>query len=676
MDYLAQLNPSQKEVVLHKKGPVLVVAGAGAGKTRTLTYRVFHLIKSGVHPEKILAVTFTNKAALIMRGRVQVLLGGEPASSSPFSRDFEPPHLSRHCSACGGTRKAQCRERCGGEPFIGTFHSLGVKILREKGSEIDIQKNFIIKDREGALSLIKAAMREEGCDKKQFEPRRIQSIISRHKGELISPEEYLDLKGANFAVSIIASLWMRYEKALTKEKSLDFDDLISKTVFLLQNKKEVRDYYRERWHYVHIDEYQDTNKAQYELGGLLARPRNNICAVGDVDQNIYGWRGASIQNLLRFEKDYAGTKVVLLEENYRSTGTILKAANEIINKNKLRIEKNLFTKKGEGEKISLSVALDEKREALLVVEKIRVLLAGKVSSKDIAVLYRANFQSRILEETFLDANMPYQVLGVRFFERKEVKDIIAFIHAALNPESLGSVARVINMPPRGIGKVTIAKVFAGMRATLPQSTQGKVNDFYRLIEKIKTATQEKTVPELLYFVLTETGMKKMLEDEGGEGVERLLNINELASLAKKYDRLPQGEALEKFLEDAALASDQDALKEEKEGVRLMTVHAAKGLEFPYVFVVGLEEGLFPYQFFGSKSESSLKEKEREEEERRLFYVALTRAAKKLFLSYAETRTIFGSREHNMPSIFLKDIPEELVEYEYLDEDAAMPIIEI
>ncbi|MBI3075359.1 MAG: UvrD-helicase domain-containing protein [Parcubacteria group bacterium] len=654
MDYLSHLNAPQKEAVLHKDGPVLVVAGAGAGKTRTLVYRIHHLIKSGVAPETILAVTFTNKAANEMRERVRGLLGLEKNTFSPLT-PFSPF-----------------------SPFIGTFHALGIRILREKGGDIGVPKNFVIKDRDGALALIKEAMDETYCDRKQFEPRRVQNIISREKGELSSPDDYLAKKNGGYGAQKIAAVWQAYEKMLHKEKACDFDDLLVKPVLLLQLKKEARDYFRDKWRYILIDEYQDTNRAQYVLSKLLAEPRNNICAVGDHDQNIYGFRGSSIRNILQFEKDYPNTKVVLLEENYRSTAHIIRAANEIIGKNQLRIEKNLFTKNSDGEKISLFVSPDEKAEAFRVARRVLALAENSVKKEDMAVLYRANFQSRALEEAFLALEIPYQVVGTRFFERKEVKDILSFLNAARNPDSLGDIKRVINVPPRGIGKTTIAKVFSGMRAGLPQAVAARVNDFYALLARIEAASREISVADLVLFIFKESGLEAALKKEGEEGAERMMNIQELATLAKRYDTLSKEKALDTFLEDTALLSDEDSEKEKRGGVRLMTVHASKGLEFPYVFITGLEDGLFPHESFssGGGHGGGETEAEREEEERRLFYVAVTRAAKKLFLSYAETRTVFGSRGYNMPSPFISDIPEELLELELSDNTETEKIIEI
>jgi len=641
MSYLDELNKPQKEAVLHQEGPLLIVAGAGAGKTRTIIYRIFHLIKSGVNPHNILAVTFTNKAAHEMRERIDALIKTQKLDTTPLSIQETP--------------------------FISTFHALGVYILRHHGNVIGLKRHFSILDKSASSSLIKEAIVSSGYDPKQYEPKKIQGIISRNKGDLVSIDQYLAIGGGHFFSQIVGHVWRRYEELLEKEKALDFDDLLGKTVALLRDKKEVCEHYQKRWHYLHVDEYQDTNRAQYTISRLLAGDRHNICVVGDTDQCIYGWRGANIKNILRFEKDYPKTRIIFLEENYRSTSTIIEAANNVIEKNTLRQDKKLFTHNDVGEKISLYTALDEGSEAFFIAYKAQKLIKKGVRSEDIAVLYRANFQSRVLEETFLQLDIPYQVLGTRFFERKEIKDIISFIKAALNPDSLSDIKRIINVPPRGIGKVTLAKIFAGARDTLPPSMQKKVSDFYNLLEKIADATQNKTPSLLVHWLVKEVGIDVWLLKEGEEGRERLLNIQELVSLATRYDKLSYEEGLEKLLEDAALAADQDTLitERKKEGVKLMTVHASKGLEFPYVFIAGMEQGLFPYESFGGISDTNL---DRAEEERRLFYVALTRAGKKIFLTCAGSRMIFGSRQANMPSEFLSDIPEHLVEVASLEDD--------
>jgi len=428
----------------------------------------------------------------------------------------------------------------------------------------------------------------------------------------------------------------------------------------------VREKYQKLWKYIHVDEYQDTNTAQYKFSKILANKNKNICVVGDGDQAIYGWRQADFRNILKFEKDYPDAKIVMLEENYRSTANILAVANDIIKKNKVRVEKNLFTKKEGGEKIGLYSGYDEADEANFVARKSAELIKSGVEPKDIAVLYRANFQSRVLEEAFLYANVPYQVLGVKFFERKEVKDMLSFLRASLNPDALADIKRIINIPPRGIGKVTLAKIFAGEEEKLPAKMKEKVAHFRKVLEKIARQAFQEKISDTLKFILKESGLEGHLKKGSDEDKERLENIYELVTLATKYDLLPPEEAVEKLLEDAALASDQDSLlhntkQEPANAVRLMTVHASKGLEFPNVFIVGLEQDLFPHTGF----DGSAHNEEREEEERRLFYVALTRAERKAILTYASVRTIFGSKQINIPSEFITDIDEEFLEEELL-----------
>ena len=463
----------------------------------------------------------------------------------------------------------------------------------------------------------------------------------------------------------MAQVWNLYEKQKTKENSLDFDDLLLKATKLLKENKEIRKIYQDKWEYIHVDEYQDTNEVQYLMTKLLSENNKNICVVGDADQNIYSWRGANLKNILNFEKDYPNTKIILLEQNYRSTKNILEAANEIIKKNKYRPDKNLFTDNAEGEKIGLYEAMDENDEADYVAIKIIEILDG--GENDIAVLYRANFQSRALEEAMLRYNIPYQVLGVKFFERKEIKDTLAYLRAALNPENLSDIKRIINFPTRGIGKVTLVKIFSGQKETLPIKVKIKIDNFYKTLEEIREKIENSKTSEVIKFVVKKSGIENELANGGEEEVERLENIKELATLALKYDSLENGLGVEKLLEDASLASDQDSLINvpTKVGtptgvgaIKLMTVHASKGLEFKYVFITGMEDGLFPHE---RKNESQREEDS--EEERRLFYVALTRAKEKLFLSFANFRTIFGSRQTNTPSEFISDIPADLLEKE-------------
>ena len=642
MSNFAELNGAQREAVEATEGPVLVLAGAGAGKTKTITYRILNLIKKGVAPENILAVTFTNKAAKEMGERVLKLLENERGYASDM--------------ATSGARR----------PFVATFHTLGAHIIRENYMEAGVKKHFSIYDREDSKRAVKEALQKNGYDPKQFEPGKILAIISREKGNFVSSSEYVERASGDYFGNIVAKVWQDYEIILKKENALDFDDLLLVAAKLLQNES-VRKFYGEKWKYIHIDEYQDTNKVQYKIVEAITRDHQNICAVGDVDQNIYTWRNASIKNILNFEKDYKNAKLVVLEENYRSTKTILEVANKIIEKNKLRMERKLTTKNAVGEKVSLFEALTENHEAQFVVEKVKELQKSGADLSEIAVLYRANFQSRVLEEEFLVKNIPYQVLGTRFFDRKEIKDILAFLRFCLNPESISDLKRIINVPPRGIGKITLLKIVEGKEKELPAGMKIKIDAFRNLLRKIKNFAITNPPSKTIFFIAKEVGLNENLE-KTDEGIERIENIKELSALAKKYDEIYNEEngaknwedGIEKLLEETSLASDQDSDKKEREGVRLMTVHASKGLEFAYIFVTGLEEGLSPHERDENLSE------EEAEEERRLFYVAVTRAKKKLFLSYAQTRTIFGSRGVNIPSEFVLEIPDEFLEQEFLD----------
>jgi DNA helicase-2/ATP-dependent DNA helicase PcrA len=619
-DFLKDLNERQREAATYTEGPLLIVAGAGAGKTKTLTYRIINLIRSGVSPDEILAVTFTNKAAKEMRDRTIALL-----SDRKYDR----------------------------LPFISTFHALGVYILKENAHTLGLTKHFAIADEDDAIAIIKDALKSLDLDPKQYEPRKIKSMISRAKGDFISRESFSENAVAPFAV-MVAKVWELYEKGLKNEGALDFDDLLLQTVMLLKKYPEIKLHYQNKWKYIHIDEYQDTNEVQYELTKLLVGPEENICVVGDTDQNIYSWRGANIKNMLHFEKDYPRALIVMLEQNYRSTKTIIEAANEIIKKNVFRAPKNLFTENILGEQIGICVAYDETVEANFIAQRIEELCrVGKAEPKDIAILYRANFQSRVLEEALLQRQIPYHVLGVKFFDRKEVKDILSYIRASLNRESLSDIKRIINIPARGIGKVTLAKLFANQVSELPAGMQIKIQKFYALLENFAQYLEAHSASESIKYILEKSGMEAELKAGGELELERLENVKELVTLALKYDSYGK-ESVDMLLTDAALASDQDSMLHEKgEGVRLMTVHASKGLEFKYVFIAGLEQDLFPHAGIGGKNKSD------GEEERRLFYVAVTRAEHKLFLSYANIRTIFGMRQVNSPSEFLSDIPAHL-----------------
>ncbi|HRH25330.1 MAG TPA: UvrD-helicase domain-containing protein [Parcubacteria group bacterium] len=640
---MATLNERQQQAVDTLEGPLLILAGAGAGKTKTIAERIRNLVKHGVTPSSILAITFTNKAAKEMRERVEKML-------------LEDTELSRPITM---TEK----------PFVSTFHSLGVHILKENSQTLGISRHFTIFDKDDAKRAIKEALVNTGFDPKTHEPDRILSIISKEKGRDTTSEEYMSHEEGGHFASTVKSVWGEYEKILKRDSALDFDDLLLKTVRLLRGNPKVRDYYRQVWKYIHIDEYQDTNKVQYEIAKLLTSEEKNITVVGDIDQNIYSWRGADIQNILKFEKDYPETKIILLEENYRSTKTILEAANTIIKKNKIRVEKNLFTQSESGEKISLLSTFDEISEAEFIATKAKSLIAGGESADEIAVLYRANFQSRVLEEAFLRHQVPYQLLGTRFFERREVKDIISYLRAGLNPGALADVKRIINTPTRGIGKTTVAKIFAGDETTLPAGTRVKIADFRKLLADIGEKANELKPSEVINHIIKSTGLEAEWRGGRDEDQDRLENAFELVAFASRYDHLPQGEGIENFLKDAALQSDQDDLdrkkneKENKNGVRLMTIHASKGLEFNVVFISGLEDGLFPHNKITRENITA----EEREEERRLFYVAVTRARKKLFLTNAQVRTVFGQRETNLPSEFIFDVPEELTEEEVWNE---------
>lgn len=634
INFLEELNNEQRKAVEKTEGPLLVLAGAGAGKTKTVTYRILNLIYKGIAPEKILAVTFTNKAAKEMRERVEHLLSKSRELNRPISIE--------------------------GKPFVATFHSLGVHIIKENAKEIGLTRNFTIYDRSDSKRAVKESLEKSGYNPKEFDPNKILGIISREKGNFVTALDYEMNNSGEYFEGVISKVWKNYEQILKKENALDFDDLLLVTAKLLE-KPEIKEKYSERWQYIHIDEYQDTNKVQYKIAEAIAEKYKNICVVGDIDQNIYSWRGANIRNILGFEKDYPRAELVVLEENYRSTQTILAIANRAIEKNKLRREKKLVTRNAVGEKVTLFEALDETHEANFVSLRIKKLMNEGVGLSNIAVLYRANFQSRALEEACIREGISYQVLGTKFFERKEIKDIVSFLRFAFNPESTADLKRIINTPPRGIGKTTLLKIVAGEEAGLPSAMKLKLQSFRNLLQKIKNYALENKLSSTIVFIAEETGLNNEL-DKTEEGMERKENIKELAALASRYDSMDRGEAVEKFLEEVSLASDQDSDKEDLESVRLMTVHASKGLEFSYVFIVGLEEGLFPYDKNNDENVSA----EEAEEERRLFYVALTRARKKLFLSYAQTRTIFGSKGVNIPSEFVLEIPDEYLDKEFLE----------
>lgn len=637
MDHLSTLNEPQRRAVTKIKGPLMVLAGAGSGKTRVITHRIVQLILQGVAPHHILAVTFTNKAAKEMRERVESLI------------------ITHAQSASAGQDSL---------PTVSTFHALGVRLLREHHAAMNLLRHFTIYDRSDSLKAIKRGLEQAGYSPKQFEPKNILSIISRAKGDAKNRAIYLE-SARTYLEQVAAEVWEHYDRILKEEQAVDFDDLLLKTLTMLRSHPPILQQLQARYRYIHVDEYQDTNQVQFAIVKLLAGEARNICVVGDVDQNIYSWRGADISNVMQFEKHFPGAETVFLEENYRSTQTIISASNDIISKNQNRIPKTVFTNNQEGELITVFAAMTGADEAEYIVMKIKSLFETGVIPSDIAILYRTNFQSRILEEACLNFNVPYQLLGTKFFERKEVKDVLSYLRLALNPGSIADLSRVVNTPARGIGKVTLLKLIEGKRNDLKGATLQKVERFDTIMTDISDHARTEPISKTIHFIMKRTGIETDYKKNGTEDdLSRLENLQELVTLATRYDDLDPESAVEALLDNAALQSDQDELqsKEEKDAVRLMTVHAAKGLEFGYVFITGLEEGLFPHERLDAKGVDH-------EEERRLFYVALTRAKKKVFLTYAHMRTIFGSQRVNVPSTFVSDISHEHIDQGGTDPDA-------
>ncbi|MGD0328392.1 MAG: UvrD-helicase domain-containing protein [Minisyncoccia bacterium] len=632
MRYLEGLNDAQKRAVLATDGPILVLAGAGSGKTRVLTTRIYHLIREGVPADHILAVTFTNKAAREMRERVRVMLGND-----------------------------------GPLPFVATFHGLGREILESYGGAAGIPRFFSIYDRADSEKAIATALKTLDVGAKEFSPRMILSRISRLKGEGIRAQEFYEKRERRgFSARITAETWLLYEQILQKEKALDFDDLIALPVQLLEENDDIRARIQDRWRYIHIDEYQDTNELQERFAGLLVEKHRNLFVVGDGDQAIYGWRGAKMENILNFEKKYPEVQTIILERNYRSTKNLVDAANAVIEKNKNRKEKYSTTEHSAGEPIIVHMAINAEDEARWIAMKIRWLMKGGIAPEEIAILFRTNFQSRALEEGLLTAGVPYKLLGTHFFARKEVKDALAWMHLALDPSREADKIRAAAAPPRGIGKITLGKLAAGQRAHLRAGELAKVKQFESVIAELENAALTLVPSEFVKLVIEKSGMRDYYLGRGllagrqgsEEDRERFENVEELASVAVRHDNVAGKEGIAAFLAEAALASDQDEMdRDAKTGVMLMTVHAAKGLEFNTVFVSGMEEGLFPHEGSGDEDDRD------EEEERRLFYVAMTRAKARLYLTFARVRKIYGSDYLTEPSSFLADIDNSLMLYD-------------
>ncbi len=637
--YLADLNPAQREAVLATEGPVLVIAGAGSGKTRVLTHRIAHLVTAcGVKPNEILAITFTNKAAGEMKSRLEGVLGD-----------------------------------VANRMWVMTFHAACGRILRREAPRLAYKSNFTIYDSADQVRVVKAIVEEEGWDPKRFVPRGIHSQISNAKNQLVSPEEYARRVGS-FYEQTVAAVYDRYQRRLHASNAMDFDDLIMQTVEVLERFPEAREKWQKGFRYVLVDEYQDTNHAQYRLLQLLAGEHGNVFAVGDPDQSIYAFRGADIRNILEFERDFGGAQTIALEQNYRSTNAILRAANSVIANNRERKPKNLFSELGDGDPVRVIEVEDEHAEARFVAAEIAGLGDEGVAGSEIAVFYRTNAQSRVLEDVLVRQEIPYQVIGgPRFYERAEIKDAVAYLQVIDNPFDGVSLARIANRPRRGIGDASIARIqaFADAQGISLFEALGQADDagvgaaplkavqrFHTLMQSLMAGALEQQVPELLEKVLERTGYVEALEAERTvEAQGRQENLMELVGVAREYQEASAEPTLSEFLQQISLFSDQDELAEERSLVTLMTLHNAKGLEYRAVFLVGMEDGVFPHA--RSLEEQGL------EEERRLAYVGLTRAQERLTLIHAATRSLWGSRDYRRPSRFLEELPQDEVERERL-----------
>ena len=648
-ELLNGMNPRQKEAVLHTDGPLLLMAGAGSGKTRVLTHRIAYLIEEKeVNPWNILAITFTNKAAKEMKERVNAIL------------------------ASGGE-----------DVWVSTFHSMCVRILRRDVDFIGYNRNFTIIDSSEQLTLMKRILKELNIDPKKYDPRSILGTISQAKNSLQTPQDFAKMQGSYYE-EIAAKCYAAYQKELQYNQCMDFDDLIMNTIRLFEEHPDSLTYYQNKFHYIHVDEYQDTNHAQYTLVNLLAGRFRNLCVVGDADQSIYGWRGADIQNILDFEKDYPDAAVILLEQNYRSTKNILSAANQVIENNSNRKPKNLWTENKEGNKITYYRADNERDETRFIVDRMQEeIRSNHRNYGDFAILYRTNAQSRVMEETLLKANIPYKMVGGhKFYDRKEIKDILAYLNVLANPQDSISFERIVNSPKRGIGPGSIEKLrsFASLHewplleaaqnvdlANIGGKAGQQLGAFGEMIQEVTQMIPYLTVTELTKEVLDRSGYLEDLKIQNTlEAQARIENLEEFLTVTQEFDKqfeqqneedadAPE-EKLTVFLNDLALVSDIDNLEEDASQVTLMTLHAAKGLEFPVVFLIGLEEGVFPLS-------RALMEESELEEERRLAYVGITRAEEALYLTNAFSRTLYGRTQYNRPSRFVEEIDQELLEIE-------------
>lgn len=637
MELINGLNDRQREAVLYGEGPLLILAGAGSGKTRVLTHRIAYLIKErGVFPGNILAITFTNKAANEMKERIDHLLDGNID-----------------------------------ELWMGTFHSACVRILRRNIDRIGYDRAFSIYDRDDQITLVKECIKDLNLNKDMFKERSILSVIGSLKDRMVDPDTYINEHYNEYYYRNVGEVYALYEKKLKANNALDFDDLILKTIELFNKDGDVLDYYQRKFKYVFVDEFQDTNKSQYELVRLITGRYKNICVVGDPDQSIYKFRGADISNILNFEKDFEDATTILLEQNYRSTKNILEVANQVIKNNYGRKEKDLWTDNEKGDRVVVESLLDEREEANFVANKIEQLLVEGYKPKDFAILYRTNAQSRTFEEVFMRRQIPYKIVGgLRFYDRKEIKDIVAYLNLIQNPADDLSLKRIVNVPKRGIGNATLEKVeaYANQKGEsiykalleldeIPNlSTRAKNNlkSFLDMINSFMAMSEVMGLREFLEEVINKTGYVKELEQEDSiESQTRLDNIREFLSVAVDFEVNNPNGTLEDFLANISLLSDVDKTEDVDNAVTLLTVHSAKGLEFPVVFIVGMEEGLFPIS-------RALDDEEELEEERRLCYVAITRAERLLFITHAKLRTIYGNINYTLPSRFLDEMPKEYI----------------
>lgn len=640
------LNTKQIEAVKVIAGPVLVISGPGSGKTRCLTHRIAYLISQMIPPQNILAVTFTNKATGEMRERVNKLLENDGTESQV-------------------------------SPTIGTFHSIGLRILRQEGPQLGYKRNFSVFDEDDQIALVKRVMGDMAIDTKSFNPKIILAKISELKTKLIFPENH---EPKDYYSEIVTKIYKKYQEELKDHNAMDFDDLIVLPIKIFRQNQETLNKYQEIWRYILVDEYQDTSYDQYILINLLAGKYKNLFCIGDDAQSIYQFRRADIRNILNFQKDYPEAQIILLEQNYRSTKNIITAAQKIISNNKNQIPKELWTDNDHGEKISITETMNERHEANFVASKMQDLLDGGYTAKDFAVLYRTHAQSRAMEEVLIMRGFPYQIIGgLKFYDRKEIKDILAYLKLIVNPSDSLAIERIYNIPPRGIGKAIIEKIRKGSGGDIIASLATSVNDkalpprqllaasdFYKTLTKIKKTSEEKNLSTLIKFIikaidyenyLKEFSLAKQSDYENFE--DRLENLKELMTVASKYEEVSGKEGAEKFLEEVALLQQTDKLRDDPNRVTLMTVHASKGLEFPAVFLIGMEEGLFPH------SRTIINPHELEEE-RRLCYVAITRAKEHLVISHTKYRNIYGTHSINVPSRFIGEIPSNLIDYQLLD----------